>query len=94
MLHALEIRLLGHPEIRLQGKSLEALVPFKAIALLAYLTLAEQPVGREIIATLLWPDAEPQAAKHSLRNLLSQFNKVCGGLLNVNHRTVGLLEPD
>lgn len=93
MSYALEIRLLGHPEIRLQGKSLETLLPFKAIALLAYLTLAEQPVGRETIATLLWPDAEPQAAKHSLRNLLSQFNKVCGGLLNVNHRTVGLLEP-
>ena len=85
-----ELRLFGHPELRVQGRPLVLPLPHKALALLYYLALAEQPVGRETLATLLWPEAPTPTAKHSLRNLLSVLRKAVGDGLAITHRTVAL----
>ncbi len=84
----LEIRLFGHPELRLHGQLLVHSLPHKALALLYYLALAEQPVGREKVALLLWPDAAVPTAKHSLRNLLSLLRKSLGDALMITPHTI------
>ena len=88
MSNVLEIRLFGHPELRLHGQLLAHHLPHKALALLYYLALAEQPIGRETVALLLWPDAAAATAKHSLRNLLSLLRKALGDALVITHRTI------
>ena len=93
MSNAIEIRLFGHPEVRWQGQPLDSKLPHKAFALLSYLALAEQPVGREMLAMLLWPAAPLPTAKQSLRNLLSQLRPVLGDLLEIAQRTVALAAP-
>lgn len=90
MSDSIELRLFGYPELRLHGQPVTPALPHKALALLAYLALAAQPVGRETIAAFLWPDAPAQTAKHSLRNLLSLLRKVVGDGIESNHRTIHL----
>ncbi|HMN30775.1 MAG TPA: BTAD domain-containing putative transcriptional regulator, partial [Caldilineaceae bacterium] len=94
MSHLIELRLFGHPEVRLHGQPLAPALPHKALALLYHVALAEQPVGRETLATLLWPDAPVQTAKHSLRNLLSLLRKALGDELEITQRTIGLSVTD
>lgn len=84
----LEIRLFGHPELRLHGQLLDHQLPHKALALLYYLALAEQPVSRETLALLLWPEAAAPTAKHSLRNLLSLLRKSLDDALAITHHTL------
>src|SRR5262249_17477534 len=42
----------------------------KALALAAYLALAEQPVSREAAAALLWPELPAEQARAALRSTL------------------------
>ena len=85
-----EIQLFGHPELRLDGQPLDLKLPHKALALLYYLALTAKPVGRETLATLLWPDAPMPTAKQALRNVLSLLRKVLGDVLAITYRTVAL----
>src|SRR5258708_33182955 len=71
----LELRLLGQFEVRLDGLPLS--IPSRpAQSLLAYLAL---PAGtahrRERLAGLLWPDAEEDSARSSLRQGLWRIRK-------------------
>ena len=50
----------------------------KAIALLAYLALADAPRRREMLADLLWPHSLPQAARKNLSNTLWTLRKRVG----------------
>lgn len=68
----LEIRLLSFPEFRLDGRRVEVALR-KAAALLAYLAEAGGPVGRETVATLLWPDADEETARARLRRTLHKI---------------------
>ena len=90
----LEIQLFGHPELRRDGQLLDLKLPHKALALLYYLALTAQPVGRETLAMLLWPEAPMPTAKQALRNVLSLLRKVLGDVLRdvlaITHRTVAL----
>lgn len=86
----LEIQLFGHPELRLDGQTPDLKLPHKALALLYYLALTAQPVGRETLATLLWPDAPMPTAKQALRNVLSLLRKVLGDVLAITYRTIAL----
>jgi len=89
---SIELFLFGYPEMRVQRQPLAPPLPHKALALLAYLAFHAQPVGRETLAALLWPDAPVQTAKHSLRNLLSLLRKVVGPGVESTHRTVVLTQ--
>jgi DNA-binding SARP family transcriptional activator/predicted ATPase len=92
----LSIALLGTYTVLLEGQP----VSFgydKLRALLAYLTLeAAQPVHREKLAGLLWPDQSDQSAQDSLRQALSRLRQAIGDrqsdhpLLLIERETVHL----
>ena len=67
---ALEVRLLGPPEVLVDGRPLRVDTR-KAVALLAYLAVTEHPARRDVLATLLWPGDDPDRARGSLRRTLS-----------------------
>ena len=72
----LEVRLLGPPEIERDG---EVVVPprgHKSWAVLAYLLLAERPVGRSQLAGLIFGDADDP--KGALRWTLAQLRRALG----------------
>ena len=62
----LVINLMGPPEIKLNGESLET-DRHKAIGLLAYLATEDKTNSREALAALLWPDYPQQSAFSYLR---------------------------
>ncbi len=51
----------------------------KVKALLARLALESGPLARDHLAALLWPDSAPAAARHSLRQALSDLRRVLEG---------------
>ncbi|AZO44295.1 alpha/beta hydrolase [Mesorhizobium sp. M7D.F.Ca.US.005.01.1.1] len=73
----IQLRLLGFPEFRLNGRPIE-LALRKAAALVIYLAEAGGPVAREVAATLLWPEADPEAARARLRRTLYKIRIAFG----------------
>lgn len=73
----LELRLLGFPEFRLDGRRVE-LALRKAAALLIHLAEAGGPVARDVAATLLWPEADAEAAHARLRRTLYKIRVAFG----------------
>ena len=63
----LRIYLFGMPRIEYQGNSV-TIERRKALALVAYLALAERQYSRDIIADLLWPDLDREHALSALRS--------------------------
>ena len=64
----IQIKLMGEFALR-NGEAV--VLPTKVQALLAYLTLTDgNPVKREVIRELLWPDRGEEQARHSLRQAL------------------------
>lgn len=83
---------LGTPRLELDGEPI-SLSHHKALALLAYLAVTRQPHTRQALATLLWPDYDPAAARGEVRRMLWVLNKSLGhGWLEVDRETV-LLPP-
>lgn len=66
----LEIRLLGPVDVSVDGLPL-AVDTKKAVALLAYLAVSGQEHSRDHLADLLWPNADPERARATLRRTLS-----------------------
>jgi len=73
----LKILLLGSPQIQRDGNAV-AFDTRKATALLAYLSVTRQEHTREALATLLWPEYEPQRAYANLRRTLWSLNRGLG----------------
>jgi DNA-binding SARP family transcriptional activator/pimeloyl-ACP methyl ester carboxylesterase len=73
----IQLRLLGFPEFRLNGRPIE-LALRKAAALVIYLAEAGGPVAREVAATLLWPEADAEAARARLRRTLYKIRIAFG----------------
>jgi DNA-binding SARP family transcriptional activator len=74
--NALAIRLLGRPEIERDGAVVAAPRGHKSWAVLAYLALAEWPVARTRLASLIFADADdPRGA---LRWTLAQLRRALG----------------
>ena len=63
---ALELALLGRPQILLQGQPLE-MTSHKAQALLYYLAMSRQSHSRQSLAGLLWTDLDETSARRNLR---------------------------
>jgi DNA-binding SARP family transcriptional activator len=77
----IDFRILGTLELRpAAGASALALTQPKRIALLLYLTLAEPagPKSRDSLMALLWPEADDESARHSLRNALYGLRQALG----------------
>lgn len=90
-LSQLTLALLGAPQIRLADQEVN-IGRSKAVALLAYLALAPQPVTRETLLALLWSDYEPQAAQSQLRQMLWAIQKAIGKTwLQVDRQSIGFV---
>lgn len=73
----LSIRLLGRPEVLLDGQP--ARFPTrKALALLVYLAAAGEAQSRETLMALLWPDSATASAQASLRSALNRLRTTLG----------------
>jgi DNA-binding SARP family transcriptional activator len=69
---SLHLHLLGPPEVRL-GERLLTFPTRKTLALLIYLALEGGSQPREHLATLLWPESNPERSHASLRNTLGHL---------------------
>src|SRR5215510_6768739 len=75
----LTVSLLGGFQVRLESGAAIALPTRKAQALLAYLALPPgQAHPRDKLASLLWPDTRPGAARNALRQTLFVVRKALG----------------
>ena len=72
------LELLGSPRVLLDGVPIQVDTR-KAVALLAYLTVAGEERRRDSLAGLLWPDYEQSHARAALRRTLSTLNKALEG---------------
>jgi DNA-binding SARP family transcriptional activator len=77
----IDIRVLGTLEVRgPDGVPVGALTQPKRLALLLYLALAEPsgPKSRDSLMALLWPEADDESARHSLRNAIYALRQALG----------------
>jgi DNA-binding SARP family transcriptional activator len=89
--HAIGLRLLGGFELRDGSGDVVQLAMRKAEALVALLALAGgQPVAREKLWALLWPDVREAQARHSLRQTLLSIRKASPQLIRGDARNVAL----
>ena len=65
----LKIYLFGAPRFEYQDNILE-ISRRKAVGLVAYLALANQPQSRDTLSTLFWPDLDQERARAALRSTL------------------------
>src|SRR5581483_5729049 len=62
--------------------------------LLAYLAVEGRPVRRETLASLLWPENDPERARSALRRTLSTLKSALGGRwLDAGRELVSLQGP-
>jgi DNA-binding SARP family transcriptional activator/pimeloyl-ACP methyl ester carboxylesterase len=83
------VRTLGFPEIRCDDR-LCPLALRKGLALLVYLAEAKGPVGRDVIATMLWPESPADVVRARLRRLLHRLQLALGDVLASDRSTVRL----
>ena len=81
------IRTFGFPEIR-RDDQLCQLALRKGLALLIYLAEAKGPVGRDVVATLLWPEDSEEIVRARLRRLLHRLQQTLGDVLSSDRSTV------
>jgi DNA-binding SARP family transcriptional activator len=82
------VRTLGFPEIRRDGRLCQ-LTLRKGLALLIYLAEAKGPVGRDAVATMLWPESCEDVVRARLRRLLHRLQLTLGdNVLTTDRSTV------
>ena len=75
----LQIRLLGHFQVSLDGEVVSSFVSDKVRALLAFLVAeAHHPHRRETLSNLLWPDKPDTRARANLRRALANLRQTIG----------------
>ncbi len=89
---ALHLRLLGPPDIRLDGQPVAGTISNKAQAVLYYLAVTGQPQPRSILANLLWGDTPEEAARANLRKALTDLRRVADGYLDIDRHSLALKE--
>lgn len=82
---SLKLRLLGPPQIEIDGQRVE-IKPRKALALLIYLACSEGYQARDSVATVLWPETSQSEARAALRRRLSELASMLGGEWLVSER--------
>jgi DNA-binding SARP family transcriptional activator/predicted ATPase len=74
---SLNIYLLGVPRLELDKQVIE-IDTRKAVAMLAYIALAEERPTRDFLATFLWPEFDQSRARAALRRTLSAMRRDIG----------------
>ncbi|HMV31888.1 MAG TPA: AAA family ATPase, partial [Gemmatimonadales bacterium] len=89
-------RCLGPPELRGPGGDLVRFRVRKHLALLAYLvTEPREPLRRDRLVDLLWPDARPAEGRHSLATALSVLRSRLGPrTFETTRDTIRFVAPD
>ncbi len=85
----LRLGLLGPPRIDRDGSPVH-FDTRKAVALLALVSLAEQPLSRDRLAAMFWPDSDDERARGALRRTLSVTGAGVGEALVVTRATVAV----
>ena len=76
---ALELVLLGRPQLKAGGRDLTPEVGAKGVALLALIARsAPEPTTRERLAGALWSDKREEAARYRLRHTLWELRRTLG----------------
>jgi predicted ATPase/DNA-binding SARP family transcriptional activator len=88
----LQIRLMGAPQILLNGVPLTGLKSSKAQALLFYLAVTGRGHARPILASPLRGDVSEAAARTSLRKALQQLRQHLGNYLIIDRTTIALAQ--
>ncbi|NTV62630.1 MAG: AAA family ATPase [Oscillochloris sp.] len=86
----LHLRLLGSPEVRLDGKVLSELTSRKSLALLFYVAMTGRSHLRDELASLFWYEMPDTQARKNLRNILPVLRMLLGPHLTITRHTVGL----
>ena len=86
------IELLGGLRVQSGPRLLPPLRARKAAALLALLAFRPGPHEREVLAELLWPDAEPRAARNRLRVVLSSLRRDLGAAILIAEQSTLALD--
>ncbi|MFY1637181.1 AAA family ATPase [Solwaraspora sp. WMMB335] len=90
----MQVRLFGEVSIHRRGQPLAA-PPGKALELFCYLLIhRDRTHTREVISELLWPGAEPGAARKYLRQALWRLNTIMQEQPDVQGRTSDLVVID
>ncbi|MCB0168060.1 MAG: hypothetical protein KDI79_27785, partial [Anaerolineae bacterium] len=89
-----KLYLFGPPRLEHAGETL-AVGRRKGLALLVYLAVTNRAQHRDALATLLWPDSSQRRARGSLRQVLSELNKLLGNdCLLIDGDQITLTRPD
>jgi predicted ATPase/DNA-binding SARP family transcriptional activator len=89
----LSVTLFGSPQFK-RGNQQISIQRRKDLALLIYLVSTSQPQGRDILATLLWPDQTQTDARSNLRKSLSRLKTLLGEASIVTAQGQVRLHPD
>ena len=87
----LELRLLGAPQVSLDGLPLADGLINKDLALLFYLATTGQPQAWTSLAVLLWGDLSHAASLSNLRKSLSALHAKLGDHIDIEREQVGLI---
>ncbi len=85
----LEIRLFGSPQILLGGESVEG-IRRKNRALVFYLAAHDDPILRDQILTLFWPDHERSASQPILRTMIHDLRKELAENFQADDRSLSI----
>jgi DNA-binding SARP family transcriptional activator len=88
----LKLYVLGSPRLELNDRPVE-FERRKALALLIYLALTAQPLRRDTLAALFWPELDQTSARAALRRTLFSLSKCLPeGLLHTDRESIQLAE--
>jgi DNA-binding SARP family transcriptional activator len=83
------VRTFGFPEIRRDDRPCR-LVLRKGLALLVYLAEAKGTIGRDAVASMLWPESSEEVVRARLRRLLHRLRLTLGDdALTIERSTIG-----
>ena len=86
----LALRLVGGPELSVDGTPVEPALGAKTLALLAFLRLERGPHRRESLTSLLWGEYEEEKAKTSFRQALTRLRDAVGDRITGDRVTIAL----
>lgn len=84
----LKLKLLGSPEVWLDGQAVTGFRSGKARALLYYLAVSGRAQPRSVLAGLFWGGVAETHARRSLTMTLSNLRQLVGGHLDIDRETV------
>ncbi|HMR67394.1 MAG TPA: hypothetical protein PKE64_25560, partial [Anaerolineae bacterium] len=84
----LELKLLGSPEVWLDGQAVTGFRSGKARALLYYLAVSGRAQPRSVLAGLFWGGVAETHARRSLTMSLSNLRQLVDGYLEINREKV------